>query len=70
MKKSMAVILAAVTAVTLTACGGSGTAGNTQNDTQNQSSEAGAGASSSGNTDMVLTRFIRRITPLPQSLRF
>ena len=29
MKKGMAVILAAVTALSLTACGGSGTAGNT-----------------------------------------
>ena len=54
MKKGMAVILAAVTALSLTACGGSGTAGNTQNDTQSQSSETGAGASSSGNTDMVV----------------
>lgn len=54
MKKGMAVILAAVTALSLTACGGSGTAGNTQNDTQSQSSGTGAGASSSGNTDMVV----------------
>lgn len=34
MKKGMAVILAAVTALSLTACGGSGTAGNTERYTE------------------------------------
>ena len=51
MKKSMAVILAAVMALSLTACGGSGSA----DTAENHSAEAsGTGAADSGKTEMVV----------------